>query len=296
MAFLDRRNFLGLASAAAYPQSRDAVTGQGSGFRFAIIGDRTGTAAPQIHSRVWREVSLFGPDLAVTIGDTIQGGNDATAAAEWREMDAIWGPYRRFKTIMVPGNHDIWSKESKRLFEKEAGHPASHTYVHGGALFVILDNSLADELAPGQMAYLEQQLERHKDLHPKFVFYHRPSWLLPVRVGSRNFPVHSLAKKYAVDYVISGHGHQLVHLELDGVQYVEIGSSGGAIDRGLKLGQGFKDGWFYHWMWVQVRDGKAEVTVKEVTGPGRVFRLKDWTPTGPVFDPGDPAVSESPKL
>lgn len=288
MTNLNRRNFLGLAASAALAQE--------SGFRFAIIGDRTGTAAPQIHTRVWRDVSLFGPDLAVTIGDTIQGGNDATAAAEWREMDAIWRPFRRFKTLFTPGNHDIWSPESKRLFETVAGHPATHTHVHGGALFVILDNSLADELAPGQLRYLEQQLERHKDLRPKFVFCHRPSWLLPVRIGNRNFPLHTLARNFGVDYVVSGHGHQLVHLELDGVQYVEIGSSGGTIERGLKLGQGFKDGWFYHWIWVQVRDGKAEMTVKEVLGPGRVFRLRDWGPAGPLFDPSDPALFDSPKL
>jgi predicted phosphodiesterase len=288
----NRRNFLGLAGLAGMARAQ----GHASGFRFAIIGDRTGTAAPQIYSRVWREVNLFGPDLAVSIGDIIQGGTDATAVAEWREMDSLWSRYRRSRTLFVPGNHDIWSPVSKQLFEKEAGHPASHSFVHGGALFVILDNSLTDEISPQQLEYCERELTAHRELRPKFVFLHRPSWLINARLGSRNFGLHTLARKYSVDYVISGHGHQLVHLELDGIKYLEIGSSGGSIERGLKLGQGFKDGWFYHWIWVQVHDGKVEMTVKEVTGLGRVFRLSDWGPAGPRFDPGDPALLDAPKL
>jgi predicted phosphodiesterase len=290
MTSWNRRNFLQFAGLAG------GASGQASGFRFALIGDRTGAAVPQIYSRVWREVSLFGPDLAVSIGDTIEGGNDATAAKEWREMDAIWRRYRRFSTYFVPGNHDIWSPESKRLFEIEAGHPASHSFVHGGALFVILDNSRTEALDPAQIAYCETQLALHKDRSPKFVFFHRPYWIVHARLGNRNLDIHRLAKKYGVNWVISGHGHQLVHLEMDGVRYLEIGSSGGSISRGLQLGQGFKDGWFYHWIWVQVRDGKAEMTVKEVGGLGRVFRLNDWGPAGPLFDPGDPALLDSPKL
>ncbi|MFN0100911.1 MAG: metallophosphoesterase family protein [Bryobacteraceae bacterium] len=288
----NRRKFLSFGPLSGLSHSQ----GRGSGFRFALIGDRTGTAAPQIYSRVWREVNLFGPDIAISIGDTIQGLNDATAVAEWREMDAVWQRYKRFPAYFVPGNHDIWSPESKRLFEKEAGHPASHSFIHGAALFVILDNSRTEDLAPEQLTYCESELAKHKSLRPKFVFCHRPSWILNARVGNRGFALHGLARKYEVDYVISGHGHQLVHLELDGVRYLEIGSSGGSIERGLRLGQGFKDGWFYHWIWTQVRDGKVEMTVKEVTGQGRLFRLSDWGPAGPRFDPADPALLDSPRL
>jgi predicted phosphodiesterase len=273
-----------------------AARGQTSGFRFAIIGDRTGSAFPQIYSRVWREVNLFGPDFAVTIGDTIEGGKDATVEQEWRQMDAVWRRYRKCPTYYVAGNHDIWSEKSKQVFEAEVKHPATHSFVHGGALFVILDNSRTEELAPEQMQYLETALERHKALQPKFVFFHKPFWIVNARVGNRNFPLHQLVKRYGVDYVISGHGHQLVHLEMDGVRYLEIGSSGGTIQRGLQLGQGFKDGWFYHWMWVQVRDGKAEITVKEVTGPARTFPLGEWGPAGPLFDAGDPALADQPRL
>lgn len=277
---------------AAAPLAK-AATG---GFRFAIIGDRTGTAAPQIYSRVWRDVRMFGPDMAVSIGDTIQGMNDRTARAEWREMDTLWARYRAFPTLFVPGNHDIWSPESKRLFEIEAGHPVSHTFVREGALFVILDNSLTDELVPAQLEYCEAALKRYKDLRPKFVFLHRPSWLLYARLGNRAFDLHTLATKYGVDYVISGHVHQLMNMELDGVHYLMIGSSGGSIERGLKIGQGFKEGWFYHWIWAQVHENKVEMTVKEVTGPQRVFRLSDWGPAGPKFDPADPALLDSPRL
>ncbi|MBI2688489.1 MAG: metallophosphoesterase [Acidobacteria bacterium] len=288
MSNWNRRKFLAAGASCV-------VLGQGSGgFQFALIGDRTGNADPEIFRQTWQQVHQFRPALTVSIGDIIQGGDDRTAVRQWREMDAIWRDYRRYTSLYVPGNHDIWSQESKRLFEIEAGHPVMHTHVHRGALFVILDNSLTDDLLPPQLEYCESQFAKHKELKPKFVFCHRPSWLLNVMLGNRNFPLHDLARKHAVDYVISGHVHQLLHLQLDGVHYLQIGSSGGSMERGLKLGQGFKEGWFYHWISANVQNGKVEMTVREVAENGRVFSLADWDSTPTSSRPALGALARRP--
>ena len=66
-------------------------------FRFSILGDRTGDADAQIYEHIWREMRQFSPDFVINVGDTIQGGNDATAEAEWRGGDRLGGMPRRLE-------------------------------------------------------------------------------------------------------------------------------------------------------------------------------------------------------
>lgn len=292
-----RRNFL--ATPLALAPSAAAQNTQNQRLRFAIIGDRTGTAMPQIYSRVWREVSLLAPDFALTVGDTIEGTKDETAEKEWDEMEEVWKRYRRFPTYYTPGNHDIWSPASEKIYTRRTGRPPQYAVVEGNALFIVLDNSRTEALSPEQLSFCEAELRRHAARAPKFVFFHKPFWLVPIRVGQPGFAFHEMMKRHKVDYVVSGHGHQLVHLEREGVHYLEVGSSGGSILRGLQMGQGFKDGWFYHYVWASIEAGKVEMMVKEIGpawGQGRMFRLSDWTASGPQFDPSDPALTEAPKL
>lgn len=246
----------------------------GNDFHFSIIGDRTGRAAPEVYRSVWREVALLGPAFAINVGDTIEGGVDDRAEREWAEVEADWKPYRSFPFYLVPGNHDIWSDRSRRIFEKVNGRPAHYSFVHQDALFVVLDNSRTEDLDEQQLRFLESELKANRGRAPKFVFFHKPYWLLYLKVGSGEFPLHRLARQYGVNYVVSGHGHQFVRLARDGVVYLEIGSSGGDMSRGLSRGEGFADGWFYHHAWVRVKGSEARVTIRELGPPhgqGRIF-------------------------
>lgn len=294
MFTLSRRRLFPLLSAAALP-----AAGAGpNDFTFALIGDRTGSARPQIYSRVFREVLLADPAFAVTIGDAIEGVDDAKAPAQWAEMAALWGT-APFPIRHTPGNHDIWNDASAAAFARHAGHPPQYAWVHQNTLFVILDNSRTEGLAPAQLAFLEQSLQAHAGCHPKMVFLHKPFWIPQVAVGSGEFALHQMAKKHGVTHVFSGHGHQFVHLETGGIHYTEIGSSGGNIDRGLSRGEGFRQGWFYHYFLIRVAGGQVRVTVRELPPPyglGRAFRLEEWNAGGPQFDPGDPALAARPRL
>ncbi len=88
-------------------------TASANDFRFSILGDRTGDAQPGVYERIWSELDALHPDFVINVGDTIQGGNDATAAAEWRALVRL-GRYR-YPIFFTPGNHDIWSPASVRL-------------------------------------------------------------------------------------------------------------------------------------------------------------------------------------
>src|SRR5579863_8248882 len=79
-------------------------------FHFVILGDRTGETERGIYEEVLADAASTNPAFVVTTGDTIQGLNDATADAEWKQADQILALYSRFRLYLTPGNHDIWSE------------------------------------------------------------------------------------------------------------------------------------------------------------------------------------------
>src|SRR5712691_3502353 len=267
-------------------------------FRFSVIGDRTGAAQPEIYGRIWREIDLMHPDFVINVGDTIQGGKDELAQGQWQDLRPVWQRYNHFPLYFTPGNHDIWSDRSLEVYQKETGRPSYYSFNYQDAHFTVLDNSRTLDLTDSQLKFLEDDLKANQERRPKFVFFHKPYWIAFLKLGSGEFPLHQLAKKYGVSYIISGHGHQFVRLMRDGIVYLEVGSSGGSIKRGLDRGEGFAQGWFYHHVWGLVKGSKVEFTVKEIDGPagkGRMFRAEDWGETGPNFDVGDPAGTEKPQ-
>jgi UDP-2,3-diacylglucosamine pyrophosphatase LpxH len=288
---------LGLLARAAQEPKND--------FHFSIIGDRTGSAQPEVYSRVWREVDLLRPDFVINVGDTIEGGNLATAEGQWTEVMSIWKKYNAglYPYYSTPGNHDIWldkdgkENKSEAIYREQTHQAPYYAFNYQDAHFAILDNSRTQKLSDAQLMFLETDLAANKDRKPKFVFFHKPYWIPFVRAGNKEEPLHRICKQNDVDYVISGHGHQFVYMPFDGIKYMEVGSSGGKMG-GLARGEGFSQGWFYHHVWARVRNGRVDLTVKEIDGPqgkGRMFRAEDWVNSAPHFNPDDPASSEDPK-
>ena len=274
-----------------------AVTEPRNDFHFSILGDRTGGATPEIYGRVWREIDLLHPDFVINVGDTIECGRDADAPAEWTELRPLWARYRHYPHYFTPGNHDVWSQVSERIYEQETGRKTYYSFDYQDAHFTVLDNSRTSDLSPEQLAFLEKDLEANKARRPKFVFFHKPYWISLLLLGNTDFPLHRLALKYGVEHVISGHGHVFVRIVRDGIAYMEVGSSGGTMRAALERGHGFKEGRFYHHVWGRVKGGKVSFTVKEIDGAkgaGRLFRAEDWDEKGPGFEVSDPARTENP--
>lgn len=249
-----------------------AAGGSKNDFRFSILGDRTGNAEAGVYESVWRNVKLLHPDFVINVGDTIQGGNDKTAEAEWRALRPVWERYQH-PFYFTPGNHDIWSPASRKIYEQQTGRSAFYAFTYQNAHFTVLDNSESLNLSAQQMEFLERDLAANKDRDPKFVFFHQPFWLIPVKFQSGEFPFHQLARKYGVRFVISGHGHQYVRLVQDEIVYLEAGSSGARLK-----GKGFAQGWFFGQIDTQVKGSTVEMTVKEVDPPlgeGRKFKYPD---------------------
>jgi Icc protein len=243
--------------------------------RFILLGDRTGEAQPGVWEQVWKQAAAEKPAFILGVGDTIQGLDDATAESQWQEARRTLSPYAVIPHYLAPGNHDIWSASSEKLFEKYTGHPPHYSFDFGSGHFTILDNSRSDELPAGEMAFLESDLVQHQSQPVKFIVSHRPSWLIAAAIHNPNFELHRLARKYGVQFVIAGHVHQILHVSLDGVTYFCAPSAGGH----LRASEKFEDGWFFGYTVVTVQGKEVTFEIKELGAPygkGRVTGLADW--------------------
>ena len=128
-----------------------------------------------------------------------------------------------------------------QIYKKETGRPNYYSFNYQDAHFTVLDNSRTLELDDDQLKFLEEDLKANRERSPKFIFFHKPYWIAFLMLGSGEFPLHQLAKKYGVGYIISGHGHQFMRMTRDGITYMAVGSSGAKLK-----GEGFAQGWFYH--------------------------------------------------
>ncbi len=257
-----------------------AAAGPGS-LRFVILGDRTGEAVPGVYGQVWHEAAEENPAFVVTVGDTIQGLDDARAPAEWRRVEQILKPYRRFPIYLAAGNHDIWSAASEQLFREHGGHPPHYSFDSGPVHCTVLDNSRSDEMPAGEMAFLNADLKAHAAQPVKFIVSHRPSWLINVALQNPDFPLQKLARQYGVQYVVAGHIHQMLHFTLQGVTYISMPSAGGHLRNSGK----YEDGWFFGHVLVEAQGTHIRFQIEELKPPhgqGRVSAVDDWGMTGLV--------------
>jgi Icc protein len=258
-----------------------ARTAAPDSFRFEILGDRTGEAQPGIYEEAWREAAADNPAFVLTVGDTIEGYNDATAGAEWTAMEQLLRPWRNIPLYLTPGNHDIWSPASEALFREHAHRAPHYSFDYGAAHFTILDNSRTEEFSADELAFLDRDLESHPSQQLKFVVSHKPSWLIDAVMGNADSAIQRLSKKYGVRFVIAGHLHEMLHADLGGVSYVSMASSGGH----LRASKKYEDGWFFEHTRVDVSGNEVRFEIHELQPPfgqGRITRLADWGVAGLV--------------
>ncbi len=233
--------------------------------RFAILGDRTGGANQAVYEQVWEEIAHEKPAFVINVGDTIEGLHDESAQAEWQALRPLWAKYQALTKYFTPGNHDVWSPVSERLYTQETKHPPFYSFTFKDQVHItVLDNGRTNTLSNGQLSFLEDDLKRAPAGIPRMVFFHVPFWIVPISFGSGAFELHRIAKEYSVAAVISGHGHQFVKLERDGIQYLEAGSSGASLQRGLSSGQGAAEGWFYGWTLCTIEGALVKLDTRKI--------------------------------
>ncbi len=256
-----------------------ASASQAASFQFVVLGDRTGEAQPEVYEQIWRDIRAQSPAFVISVGDTIQGGNNATAAREWREAQRIVTPAWWKKLYLSPGNHDIWSPESEQLFRQYAAHPPHYSFDFRQIHFTVLDNSRTEELDAGEMKFLEADLRAHAEQPMKFIISHRPSWIFEAMLHNPEFPLGRLATKYNVQFVIAGHIHEMMRMKIGKVTYISMVSSGGH----LRTAKNYDTGWFFGYGIVTVDNAVIRYEIKELKEPfgnGRTTPVTDWGSLG----------------
>lgn len=241
----------------------------GSDVRIGILGDRTGGPDAAVFCSVVREMALLRPDFVVNVGDLIEGPQPDAAAIN-REWDAVFEALRPLKCPIyyVPGNNDIFDDTSRTLYIERIGVQPDHTFTAEGIRFIVLDNSRMKawaELTDERMEWLRKALAGTPEEDRLCVIFHKPFWVDSFLQETED-RLHPLFVAHGVDYVFSGHYHQYLSMEKDGVHYVMIGSSGGHIGDNPYRGE------YYHFAWMTVDDEGCHLAVLPAEG----VRPENW--------------------
>jgi len=226
---------------------------------FVVAGDNrpTGRNAPlpRVTRTIFSEIGLIRPDFVLWTGDIVYGYGDSPAelAAE----------YERFASLVTaadvpvfdaPGNHEIHHREepcedraAERAFTRRFG-SLYGSFDAGGAHFIALDTAQVcseDKLDAAQRAWLESDLEAHRNARAIFVFSHTEFFSSPTidpdaanghpAIQDRDGLV-ALFRKYPVRAVFSGHEHVYSRETHDGIDFFVAGGAGAPLyaspDRG----------------------------------------------------------------
>jgi hypothetical protein len=241
--------FLGIgALAAALPVAAASIDPP---VRIGILGDRTGSPVPGVYEGIVAELSRLRPDLVLNVGDMIEGYRTDSLAIEamWDEYDSIVAPLGPI-LHRTPGNHDITTDVMAPIYRRRNG-PPNDAFDFRGIHIVTLDSSrweTAEQIPPEQLAWLTEDLQRNADAACTIVVFHKPLWFRGIAAGQPD-PLHALFVRTGVDAVFTGHYHQYLSGEYDGIRYTSVGSSGGETDV-------YRVGPMYHFTWVTV-DGEG---------------------------------------
>jgi hypothetical protein len=162
------------------------------------------------------------------------------------------------------------------LYERYSRRPLHYSFNYIQAHFTILNNSETDSLTPDELEYLKRDLQANAGQPLKFVFFHRPSWILQAVLKNPNFPLHQIAVEYGVQYVVCGHLHEMLHFQVGPVTYLSMASSGGH----LREPKTYETGWFFQHTLVTVHGNSVDFAIKELKPPfgkARISGLEDWS-------------------
>jgi hypothetical protein len=259
------------------PASAAEAAGPGPEFRFALIGDRTGSATPGVWESVVDQIEMFRPAFVVSVGDQIEGYTEDPAELD-RQWTGIEGILARLSVpyYFCPGNHDITTDGMVTAWKTRTHREPCYSFDHEGVHFIILDTGrwqTSEEWMreSGYADWLRTDIEKNRKARLTVAIFHKPYWYDTIADG-RQDPLHNLFRENGVDYVFNGHYHNYGSGTYDGIRYTILGSSGGGIgsvdeNRGV----------FFQFAWCAVRGDSLDWQVVRPEGvlPERCVPISD---------------------
>lgn len=244
---------------------------RGEGYQFVVIGDtrpRFESENFRIFERLIPKINAAKPAFVINLGDLIYGYGPLSKAKQWdqyqRVIKAIQAPY-----YQVPGNHDTYSREARKLYRQRFG-KFYDSFDYGDGHFVLVNNCDQGKwgyIGPAELAWLKADLEKNQKPWV-YVFLHCPVWE-PERVAPDYHEfwaqtLHPLFRQYRVRAVFGGHFHCYGPTRvIDGIQYYITGGGGAELRPDYR-----KSGGVHHF--VKVKVGPDNLEVRVVTDRGEL--------------------------
>ncbi|MCB9503454.1 MAG: metallophosphoesterase [Deferribacteres bacterium] len=242
-------------------------------FTYAILGDKTtgGENNWPIFDRAVDEINLLRPDFVIMIGDLIQGYvTDKTIVdGMWQEFTAH-AQRLQVPFFILPGNHDISNEMMYDYWEQHMG-LRYYAFVYQNSLFLLLNSeeykkTQSGQLGEAQLAFIKNELEKHKTVNQVFLFMHKPMW--DRSKNSESLPeewqtvLSWLKNRKATVFV--GHRHNLLYQEIDGHRHITVSATGGELqEKSME-----ELGYFHHFTLVTVEPDTATIAIIK---PGHIF-------------------------
>ncbi len=234
-------------------------------FTFAIISDLNGGERPGVYSQAVAQLNRLDPTFVLSVGDLIDGGTEDTLQLR-KEWDSFDARTRKLKMpfFYLGGNHDL-TNPTMRTFWKDRYGPRYYYFKYRDVLFLMMDSEDYSEkrmmeiyhardtairildgdldgnyressyynmperrvghLGDEQAAYFKEVLKEHPEVRWTFVLMHKPLWM---REGVGNLEPLEKALEGRNYTVISGHFHTYSHRKRNGMDYLILGTTGGA--------------------------------------------------------------------
>ncbi|MGH1467347.1 MAG: metallophosphoesterase family protein [Bdellovibrionales bacterium] len=238
-------------------------------WKFSVISDLNGSYGSKTYSQDVAAAVKFITNESTEIDFSISTGDMVAGQKSHLDYLGMWKAFHSNVTRKLtaskiplypsPGNHDAsigraterkhylnsWSGENIPSIHPgfnlvkgvEQNYPFSYAFTLGPALFIALDNTSINTFSDRTIVWLEDVLEKKKDLPNKFIYGHVP--LLPFALGRANdynargdsgFLNHmeELFERYEVSVFFSGHSHVYYPgKRLGKTQYISVPLLGG---------------------------------------------------------------------
>jgi 3',5'-cyclic AMP phosphodiesterase CpdA len=229
-------------------------------FEFVVVGDTRPRFASEnfgTFEGLISKINAVKPAFVVNLGDLIYGYGIRNTPRQWNKYQEVIKAFR-VPYYQIPGNHDTFSDEARKIYGQRFGASYS-SFDYGGCHFVLLDNTEEGRwgyMGATEVEWLKADLKR-TSTRSVFVFLHFPVWE-PERVAPAYYEfwkntLHPLFKASRVRAVFGGHFHSYGPTrEIDGIPYFITG--GGGAELGLEYK---KAGGDFHFLRIRVSNGAS---------------------------------------
>ena len=230
---------------------------------FAVFGDNRGEH-PLVFESLLKAVDQD-PSLSfgIHLGDMVMNADLDKYRSFFQEVRRSFHK----PLLSVIGNHELYGDRGLEIYRDIFG-PDDYAFQIDRNYFIVVDDAAKEGLDPGQLRWLEAELQKAQPFKTRLVFLHVP--LFDPRGGENHHCLRPelasrllvLFKKYKVTHVFAAHVHSYYAGAWDGVPYTITGGAGAKLYNPEDPQHAF-----YHYLKVTIQGSRFQIQVRPVPGP-----------------------------